>query len=75
MIIVLGETVLNDLEELGGTELFLKNQNNVDFFLFSSSFCHAALPLVVRPMMTIQEIFLKIVFDSPEFNRSIIVSR
>ena len=43
-------------------------------FLVSSSSCHGFLPLVVRPMMTIQEMFLKIVFDSPEFNRSIIFS-
>ena len=42
--------------------------------LVSSSSCHAFLPLFVRPMMTIQEVFLKIVFDSPEFNRSIIFS-
>ena len=41
-------------------------------FLVSSSSCHAFLPLVVRSMMTIQKMFLKIVFDSPEFNRSII---
>ena len=44
-------------------------------FLFPSSSCHAFLPLVVRPMMTIQEMFLKIVFVSPEFNCSIIFSR
>ena len=45
------------------------------YFLVSSSSCHAFLPLVVKPMMTIQEMFLKILFDSPEFNRSIIFSR
>ena len=39
-------------------------------FLVSSACCHALLPLGVRPMMTVREIFLKIVFDSPEFNRS-----
>ena len=32
------------------------------------------LPLVVRPMMTTKKLFLKIVFDSPEFNRSIVFS-
>ena len=30
-------------------------------FLFSYSSCHAALPLFVRPMMTIQEMFLEII--------------
>ena len=42
--------------------------------LVSSSSCHALLPLVVRPMRTIREMFLKILFNSPELNRSIIFS-
>ena len=33
------------------------------------------LLLLVRPLMTIQEMFLEIIFYSLEFNRSIIVSR
>ena len=41
----------------------------------SSSSFQAALPIIIKPMMTIQEISLKIVFYSPEFNRSIIVSK
>ena len=68
------DCVLNDLEELGGTELSWRISAIHVYFLVSSSSCHAFLPLFVRPMMTIQEMFLKIVFDSPEFNRSIIVS-
>ena len=44
------------------------------FFCFSSS-CHAALSLFVRSMLTIQKKILKMIFNSPEFNRSIIVSR
>ena len=43
-------------------------------YLVSSSSCHAFLPLFVRPMMTMQEICLMIVFDSPEFSRSIVFS-
>ena len=43
-------------------------------FLVSPSSCHALLPLVVRPKMTILELFLKIVIDFPKFNRSIIFS-
>ena len=41
-------------------------------FLVSSSSCNAFQPLVVRPMMTMLEMFLKIVFNSPEFNRAIV---
>ena len=68
--------VLNDLEEVGGTELFLKNrvlvnQYNTDIFSCSSSY-HGFLPLVVRPMKTMLEMFLESVFDSPEFNCSIL---
>ena len=44
-------------------------------FLVSSSSCHAALPLFVRLMRTKHKMILKIIFYSPEFNRSIIVSK
>ena len=44
-------------------------------FLVSFSSCHAPLPLIVRPLRTVWEMFLKIIFHSPEMNRSIIVSR
>ena len=43
-------------------------------FLVSSSSCHAFLPPVVRPMRAIQEMFLKLSFNSPELNCSIIFS-
>ena len=43
-------------------------------FVVSSSTCHAFHPLVVRPVVTMLDMFLKIVFNSPEFNRSIIFS-
>ena len=43
-------------------------------FLVSSSSCHAFLPLAFRPMKAIWEIFLKIIFNSPELNRSTIFS-
>ena len=43
-------------------------------FLFFFSSCHAFLPLAVRPMRAIQEIFLKIFFISPELKCSIIFS-
>ena len=41
----------------------------VSFLVFSSSSCHALPPLLVRPIMTIQEMVLRIIFYSPEFNR------
>ena len=56
------DCVLNDLEELGGT---------VKYVLVSSS-CHGALPLLIRPMLRIHKMVPKIIFYSPEFNRSII---
>ena len=52
-------------------------ENSVKYwylFLFPPPLAMGFLPLFVRPMMAIQEFFLKIVFDSPEFNRSIIFS-
>ena len=42
-------------------------------FLVSSS-CDAFLPLAVRPMRTIREIFLKILCNSSELNSTIIFS-
>ena len=43
-------------------------------FLVSSSSCHAFLPLALRPMRARQKIFLKIFFNSPEMNCSVIFS-
>ena len=43
--------------------------------LVSSSSCHAFLPLAVRPVMTTREMFLKILFNSPELNCSVIFSK
>ena len=50
------DCVLNDLEELGGKEFLLKHQHNTESFLVSSSSCHAALPLIIRPMLRIQSL-------------------
>ena len=65
-------------ETLQNEQTLLTNQYNTGifscFFLVYSSSCHAFLPLVVRPMMTMQEILGRSSFDSPEFNRSIIFS-
>ena len=69
------DCVLNDLEELGDKEfLVLMDQYNTDIF-FSSSSCHAALPRFIRPMLRSLKIVLKIIFSSPEFNRSIFFSK
>ena len=43
-------------------------------FLASSSSCHAAPPLYIRPMMSEYKMILKMIFYSPENNRSIIFS-
>ena len=57
--------VLNDLEEIEGKEfIVLMGQYSIEFFLVSSSTCHATLPPVVKLMRTIQEMFLKIIFSS-----------
>ena len=62
------DCVLNDPEELGGTRLFLKNQHNTEIF-------SCVLPLFVTPMMAKRKMILRIIFYSPEFNRSIIISK
>ena len=54
--------------------IFLVNISAVLLSSFCSSSCHAFLPLFVRPMKTKEEMILKIIFHSQEFNRSIIVS-
>ena len=61
--------VLKDLEELGNTRNVWKNQHSTGFFLVSSSSCQANFKFAIRSVMTIQKKFLKIIFDSPEFNR------
>ena len=52
----------------------VRNSTVLVSLLVSSSSCHALLPLVVRPMRTVREMFLKILINSPALNRSIIFS-
>ena len=66
--------VLDDLEELGGKEFLLKNRNNIEIlFLFLPPSCNCAFPLSIRTMR-MHKLVPKIIFPSPEFNRSIIFS-
>ena len=53
--------VLNDLEEQEVQNCSWRIRTILKYFLFSSSSCRASLPLFVRPMMTVQEMFLKII--------------
>ena len=64
----------HDLAKLGGKNYSWRISTILVPFLVSSSCCHPCLPLVVGPMMTMQEMSLKIVFGSPEFNHSIVFS-
>ena len=65
---------LDCLEELGDTRLSWRiSATLISPFCSSSSF-YAFLPLVVRPMITVRELFLNIILNSPEFNCSIIYS-
>ena len=43
-------------------------------FCSSSSCCQACFPSIIRPMNRLWELTLKIFFDSPEMNRSILFS-
>ena len=54
------DCVLNDLGELGGTDFSWRISTILKTFLVSSSSCHAALALFVRPMMTKHKMTLKI---------------
>ena len=67
---------MNDLSKLGDKEiLVLKDPYNTGIFSCFLLLLPCFFPLVVRPMMTRQEMFLKIIFNSTEFNCSIIFSR
>ena len=59
--------------KLRDTRLLLMNQDNAEIF-FSSSSCHDFLPLVVNPMIPKHKMILEILFESWEFNYSIIFS-
>ena len=70
------DCVLNDLEELGGTELFLKNQYNTEIFscvlLLLLLCCSSTLN---QTNVETTQVVLKILLYSPELNRSINFSR
>ena len=69
------DCVLNDLEEVGDKEfLVLTSQYNIEIFSYSSSSCHDALPLFIRPMLRVHKFVPMIIFSSPEFNRPIFFS-
>ena len=54
------DCVLSDLQELGGKEFLLKIEYNTEIFSCSSSSCHDALPLLIRPMSRIHKMILKV---------------
>ena len=75
VINILEETV-RDLEELGGNEFLLKHQYNTEIFscflLLLLSCCSSTFH---QTNVENTQMFLKIIFYSPEFNCSIIFSR
>ena len=69
------DCVLNDLEELGEKEfLVLTSQYSIEKFLVASASLHLALLRFIRPMLRVLKIVPKIIFQSPEFNRTIFLS-
>ena len=44
-------------------------------FLVSSASCHCALPHVIRPTLSVLKFIPKIIYQSPEFDRSIFFSK
>ena len=54
--------------------MFLNHRAVLESSFCSSSCCQACFPSIVRPMRNLCELTLKIFFDSPEMNRSILFS-
>ena len=70
------DCVLDVLEELGDKEFrVLTSSTILKSFLDTSVSCHLTLPHVTRSMLRVLKFVPKIIFQSPEFNRSIFFSK
>ena len=69
------DCVLNDLEEVEGKEfLVLTNQYNIVIFSFYLRLLPSCSSYIIRPIVRVLKFVLKIIFQSPEFNRPIFFS-